>query len=305
MFVNSKFDLEIIVILDGEFELHITLQIILFVLFEDVGLWVYLLSMFNPNKDTRSTSIVPKRSGFTLIELLVVIAIIAILAAILFPVFARARENARRSSCSSNLKQIGLGMLQYTQDYDEKYPLARTGGPNFNNWAGRIAPYVKSKQLFACPSNPSNTGVMGNNLPGQDSLVPASYAMNFEIGDGAYSGGAGMSIANINEVATRILVTERIGNNAEPGVMWIDWTGNQFRDNGFAGHLGTSNYLFADGHVKSLRPTQTVAGGRSMWGGWNDSPDCGTVGTNSSAINCDNVGPGGLNAMQQYEMKYK
>ena len=64
-----------------------------------------------------------KRSGFTLIELLVVIAIIAILAAILFPVFARARENARRTSCVSNLKQIGLGIMQYTQDYDERYPL--------------------------------------------------------------------------------------------------------------------------------------------------------------------------------------
>src|SRR5687768_5924591 len=61
--------------------------------------------------------------GFTLIELLVVIAIIAILAAILFPVFARARENARRSSCQSNLKQIGLGFAQYTQDYDEKMPI--------------------------------------------------------------------------------------------------------------------------------------------------------------------------------------
>src|SRR4028118_1774787 len=68
------------------------------------------------------------RSGFTLIELLVVIAIIGILASILFPVFARARENARRSSCQSNLKQIGLGILQYTQDYDEKLPLRRHDG---------------------------------------------------------------------------------------------------------------------------------------------------------------------------------
>ena len=248
------------------------------------------------------------RSAFTLIELLVVIAIIAILAAILFPVFARARENARRSSCSSNLKQIGLGMLQYTQDYDEKYPILRTGAPNYNNWAGRLQPYIKSKQLFACPSNPNNTNRMGNRIPGEDSDVPVSYGMNFEIGDDAYSGGSGMSIANINEVATRILVGERIGaNDVEPGIMWIDWTGNQFRDNGFAGHLGTSNYLFADGHVKSLRPTQTVAGGRSMWGGWNDSPTaaCGTVGVNSAAINCDAVGPGGLNAMQLLEVKYK
>jgi prepilin-type N-terminal cleavage/methylation domain-containing protein len=66
----------------------------------------------------------PDRKGFTLIELLIVIEIIAILAAVLFPVFGRARENARRSSCQSNLKQIGMGLLQYTQDYDESYPAA-------------------------------------------------------------------------------------------------------------------------------------------------------------------------------------
>src|SRR5437763_7255396 len=98
-----------------------------------------------------------RSQGFTLIELLVVIAIIAILAAILFPVFGRARENARRSSCQSNLKQIGLGLAQYTQDYDENYPISEdatgagataTTGPGsatvvFDNlhWPGRLQPY--------------------------------------------------------------------------------------------------------------------------------------------------------------------
>src|SRR2546428_12391240 len=96
-------------------------------------------------------------SGFTLIELLVVIAIIAILAAILFPVFARARENARRSSCQSNLKQIGLGIMQYAQDYDERMISSRMSLNNADNeggnWVVMLQPYVKSYQLFACTSN--------------------------------------------------------------------------------------------------------------------------------------------------------
>src|SRR6476646_9508495 len=94
--------------------------------------------------------------GFTLIELLVVIAIIAILAAILFPVFGRARENARRSSCQSNLKQIGLGVIQYTQDYDERMPTNSLGiGPSIQIviWPQMVQPYLKSTQIFQCPSD--------------------------------------------------------------------------------------------------------------------------------------------------------
>src|SRR6476659_7951599 len=108
------------------------------------------------------------KNAFTLIELLVVIAIIAILAAILFPVFARARENARRSSCQSNLKQIGLGLLQYAQDYDERLPFFfygvdgnATDPPTVANprykWMDAIYPYVKSEQIFACPSDANNS----------------------------------------------------------------------------------------------------------------------------------------------------
>src|ERR671917_195604 len=92
--------------------------------------------------------------GFTLIELLIVIAIIAILASILFPVFARARENARRSSCMSNLKQIGLGIMQYTQDYDEAYPQIYAGGwAGTYRWTDSVQPYIKSTQVFNCPSD--------------------------------------------------------------------------------------------------------------------------------------------------------
>ncbi|HEX8463718.1 MAG TPA: DUF1559 domain-containing protein [Abditibacterium sp.] len=98
------------------------------------------------------------RSGFTLIELLVVIAIIAILASILFPVFGRARENARRASCQSNLKQIGLAFVQYSQDYDEYSPAAATrtvsatSNTGRRSWPTVLMPYVKSTQIFVCPS---------------------------------------------------------------------------------------------------------------------------------------------------------
>ena len=106
------------------------------------------------------------KSGFTLIELLVVIAIIAILASILFPVFARARENARRSSCQSNLKQIGLGTIQYVQDYDETRPWAVSNAATLNEnreWMDLIFPYVKSTEIFFCPSDPNKDRNTSNN----------------------------------------------------------------------------------------------------------------------------------------------
>jgi prepilin-type N-terminal cleavage/methylation domain-containing protein/prepilin-type processing-associated H-X9-DG protein len=110
------------------------------------------------------------KKGFTLIELLVVIAIIAILAAILFPVFARARENARKSSCQNNLKQLALGFKQYTNDFDERYPIvavtvgSATGVPPYG-WADALQPYIRNNQVYQCPSdtaegtdNPTETG---------------------------------------------------------------------------------------------------------------------------------------------------
>ncbi len=118
-----------------------------------------------------------KQSGFTLIELLVVIAIIAILAAILFPVFAKAREKARQTTCLSNEKQLGLGFLQYTQDYDEKFPFGANPDPfagYATGWAGQIYSYVKSAGVYKCPDD--STAANG-------SQVPVSYAYNWNIGN--------------------------------------------------------------------------------------------------------------------------
>ncbi len=134
-----------------------------------------------------------RRSGFTLIELLVVIAIIAILAAILFPVFARAREKARQSSCLSNMKQLATASLMYFQDYDEHTWLSGTG--HFGNWESAgvncswyrsMEPYVKNEQVFVCPSDAGegDSAVWSdswNETPGDGSGVypPTEFALSY------------------------------------------------------------------------------------------------------------------------------
>jgi prepilin-type N-terminal cleavage/methylation domain-containing protein len=117
-----------------------------------------------------------RSTGFTLIEILIVVAIIGLLAAILFPVFSRARENTRRASCQSNLKQVGLALLQYTQDYDERFPMGTIVEPSpylGRGWAGQIMPYLKSVGILRCPSDPTSYTTAGR--------VPISYAYNVGI----------------------------------------------------------------------------------------------------------------------------
>jgi prepilin-type N-terminal cleavage/methylation domain-containing protein/prepilin-type processing-associated H-X9-DG protein len=138
-----------------------------------------MFSEFGTQSDGASR--LKRRRGFTLIELLVVIAIIAILASILFPVFARARENARRSSCMNNLKNLSLGVMQYAQDYDERYPKQRTGTStaNYVHWIdgpGKqtlLDPYIKGPQIYACPSQGPRRGT--NPGYGMTNLLNSSY----------------------------------------------------------------------------------------------------------------------------------
>ena len=209
-----------------------------------------------------------KFSAFTLIELLVVIAIIAILAAILFPVFARARENARRASCQSNMKQISLGMLQYTQDYDEKTTL--TDYNNNYSWRDAIYPYVKSEQIFMCPSD-SGTNVYRYKAPGSAGTVAnnGSYAYNHLYYGTAGISPPGINIAAMDSAATTVWVGDSTnGNNdfyckdvAQNPVINGNVTPRILTNAGSATgttglserHLDTTVLLFCDGHVKSQK----------------------------------------------------
>ena len=215
------------------------------------------------------------RSAFTLIELLVVIAIIAILAAILFPVFAKAREKARQTACLSNEKQLGLGILQYAQDNDETMPLC----PNDRGWAGEIYSYVKSAGVYKCPDDSYNNG-----------QATVSYAFNTNV---VGKNPAGVLSAQASPAVTVVLcegtnigtdVTNPLenGSDAVTGGSYVG-NGAQLLDTGLVGnpplatprdpsylkgrHTDGSNYLMCDGHSKYLKGIAVSGGGEPSTSG--------------------------------------
>lgn len=234
-----------------------------------------------------------KRLGFTLIELLVVIAIIAILAAILFPVFQKVRENARKVSCQSNLKQIGLAIIQYTQDNEEILPNSWSGvdpGPSRPDgsrfkWMDQVYPYVKSTGVFHCPDDSGVLGGTGIYIPAaqltaaSDMTHYGSYGLNSAYWGRATSdsgpGNGGAPLSALNSPATTIQAADGtdsyqidwqdIGGETTttvessqaigpPGMSGPSDGGVMFRH----GAPDLANILYCDGHVKSKRLSDVI-----------------------------------------------
>lgn len=210
-----------------------------------------------------------RRDAFTLIELLVVIAIISILAAILFPVFARARENARRTNCLSNVKQISLGLMQYTQDNDERLPKYDGGASPF--YHEMIMPYVKNSQVFRCPNAPKPVSLAFT------SIYYPTYGFNGRESWGLYRAG-GWPLSAITEPSITWMVVEVMNSNNPPQYRWDNdgWGYAASRlgsstaytkpedDPTFLKdmHLDGSNVGFADGHAKWIKNGQGGIGYR-------------------------------------------
>jgi len=178
------------------------------------------------------------KRGFTLIELLVVIAIIAILAAILFPVFARAREKARQTSCLNNGKQLCLAFQMYAQDYDETLPNYWYGA-SVGYWCVVIHPYIKNEQIFVCPSRPELKY-------GPGSTGGGGWGINYPAIGGAY-----VSLASIARPAETVLIGE-IDRDRNQGVTYTPngSTTSDFYRNARTDHNEGMNVGMVDGHAK-------------------------------------------------------
>ena len=200
------------------------------------------------------------RRGFTLIELLVVIAIIAILAAILFPVFAKAREKARQASCLSNIKQLGLGFMQYAQDYDEMLPQDyRSAWATRYSWRAMIYPYVKNGQVFSCPSDSNRYAgaLMGQCVSGEGSTMFSGYGdntMHYLGGAPQPPGVVDTSLGQIALPAELIIIGDSNGGSHQISLD-VNTLGYVRTDAGSMRHNEGANYGFADGHAKWMKPS--------------------------------------------------
>ncbi len=206
------------------------------------------------------------KRGFTLIELLVVIAIIAILAAILFPVFARAREKARQTSCLSNLKQIATATLMYAQDYDETFPPRRAGANcDTSIRTGGLAahvlmPYVKNAQIWLCPSNKTPPGFCGNASASARAALPrAGYALGCGFRHLTLGESGGLDMATVRRPAELFMWGDTRGTN-----YWRAANDQVGCDTGVSTiHNGGINVNFADGHAKWVKSEK--AHGPKAW----------------------------------------
>jgi len=218
--------------------------------------------------------------GFTLIELLVVIAIVAILAAILFPVFARAREKARQASCTSNLKQIGTAMMMYVQDYDEVLPdllMGRDTGisANYRAWNAVVMPYVANSQVFVCPSavgwassKISTYGLIQGGYGAMREVLGYNSSLGYKAADwggdeSKDSPGYGQPIADMDSPAEVVVIVDSTNwtcqrdywertDNAKSPTASLATKYNHAYYVVDSRHNGQANAAFADGHVKSL-----------------------------------------------------
>ena len=226
-----------------------------------------------------------KTRAFTLIELLVVIAIIAILAAILFPVFVKVREKARQIACSSNMRQIGMALLMYVQDNNEKYPCGTQGSGI--GWAAEVYPLIKSTGAYTCADDPTPYGLNPSNAI----TYPISYGINVSV--------IGQPLSVLNSPTRTVLLFEEVGDQTDMtkfapfGVHTSgDYTsptsdgnpagwagGGRFATGVMSGaqaligkndgnydtkegrHTGGSNFALADGHIKWILPMNVSTGG--------------------------------------------
>ena len=244
-----------------------------------------------------------KIKGFTLIELLVVIAIIAILAAILFPVFAQAREKARQTGCLNNTKQISLAFVQYLDDYDETYPTdlfnncgasdmvttAKAGYPGSKyyfqcdatgrsseyTWMDALYPYIKNLSIFDCPSRTKPNMASSDNVPSYGYNTEVSGHLPLTPNGIVWHAGSPITYGKIPNVADFIISGDRHwAGNAFTGYQYqayaSDYVGSGAKDAKLFPHVDGINLAFADGHAKWFKYNNSIFtnDGAAYW--WNE-----------------------------------